>query len=81
MLNKEISRFIVVGSFTAVIYYGVLFVLVEFADAGVLFSSSTAYIGATMLNYKLHHAWTFEARVAHRVATVRYVVVYDWLYH
>ena len=75
MVNKQILRFIVVGSFTAVIYYGVLFVLVEFADAGVLFSSSAAYVSATMLNYKLHHAWTFEARVAHRVATVRYLVM------
>ncbi len=75
MLNKQVYRFALVGGLTAVIYYGVLFALVEFAGVGVLLSSSAAYIGATMLNYKLHHAWTFEARVPHSVATVRYVVM------
>ncbi len=75
MLSKQVFRFVVVGGLTAVIYYGVLFVLVEFVELGVLFSSSAAYIGATLLNYKLHHAWTFEARVPHSVATLRYVVM------
>lgn len=76
MLDKQrVLRFILVGGLTAVIYYGVLFALVEFFGAGVLFSSSAAYIVAITLNYKLHHAWTFEANVSHHVASFRYVVM------
>ncbi|MGI9292804.1 MAG: GtrA family protein [Pseudomonadales bacterium] len=74
-MNKQILRFILVGGLTAAIYYGVLYVLVEFVGVGVLLSSSAAYIGAIVLNYKLHHAWTFEAKVSHRVASFRYIVM------
>ncbi|MGI9285186.1 MAG: GtrA family protein [Pseudomonadales bacterium] len=73
--KQQILRFILVGGMTAVVYYGVLYTLVEFLGMAVLFSSSAAYIGAIILNYKLHHAWTFEARVSHNVATTRYLVM------
>lgn len=74
-MNSQLLRFVLVGGLTAAVYYGVLFVLVEFFAVGVLTASSSAYIGAIVLNYWLHHAWTFASQVPHQVATVRYIMM------
>ena len=55
------GRFAVVGVITAVLHYGVLYVLVQWASLGSTLASSLGFVVAVGFNYVMHYHWTFSA--------------------
>ena len=68
-------RFAGVGAVTAVIYYAVLYILVEYINISIVISSSLAYILAISFNYVMHYQWTFSSDIPHKVALLRFVIM------
>ncbi len=71
----KLGRYIVVGSIGALIYYGILWLLVEVAGIAVLVASSIGFILVLLENYVLHYFWTFDSSARHREALPRFVAM------
>ena len=73
--TKMLARFGVVGVITALVHYGLLFVLVEYLSLQTTIASSIGFLVAVVVNYLMHYSWTFAAPVSHGQAVWRYVVM------
>ena len=73
--TKMLARFGVVGVITALVHYGLLFVLVEYLSLQTTIASSIGFLVAVAVNYLMHYSWTFAAPVPHGQAMWRYVVM------
>lgn len=71
----RLVRFGLVGFITAVVHYGLLYLLVEYAGLQATLSSSLGFLVAVAVNYGMHYSWTFAAPVPHGRAVTRYIVM------
>lgn len=68
-------RYIVVGVLGTIIYYAVLWLLVEIAGVAVIIASGSAFIIVVLSNYFLHYLWTFGSSARHLEALPRFGVM------
>lgn len=62
---ERLVRYAAVGSAGAASFFVVLLLLVEVAGAGVMLSTSVAFVLVVLQNYVLHRGWTFESEAPH----------------
>ena len=72
---RRLIRFGTVGSLATVVYYGLLWVMVEIFSISILVASSAAFIFVTIENYILHYTWTFRSTNAHAEAFPRFLLM------
>ena len=72
---KLLGRFLFVGIVTALGYFSLLLLLVEYLGWPVPLASSIAYIIALVFNYLAHHHFTFTSSVDHKHSGWRYVIM------
>lgn len=70
-----LARFALVGLGGTVLYYVLLWSLVELGGVPVLGASTFAFVVVVAENYLLHRRWTFASRVPHRAALPRFVLL------
>lgn len=75
LFKLQSIRFILVGTATALIYYALLYVLVESYSSAIIVASSIAYVVAILFNYIMHYQWTFNSDSPHKVAIVRFILM------
>ena len=68
-------RFGIVGFVTFATFYTLVFVLVERVALDVLHATALSYIAAVLLNYGLHHGYTFAGATTHDYSVPRYLSV------
>ena len=68
------QRFLLVGGSTALLYFGLTFILVERLGLQITLSSTAAYILSICYNYLLHYHWTFSTKAAHGFVVVKYAL-------
>lgn len=71
----RLMRFGTVGVLATVVYYGLLWTMVELLAIPVLIATSAAFIFVTLENYILHYTWTFRSANAHTEALPRFLVM------
>ena len=71
----RLFRFGIVGGTTAALYYALLYVAVEWLEAGAVLSSAVVYLIVIALNYLMHYSWTFAVSSPHTTALKRYLVM------
>jgi putative flippase GtrA len=69
-----ILRFLVVGASTALLYFGLTFLLVEGLTLQTTLASTIAYIVTVCYNYLLHYHWTFVSDAPHGQVLVKYLL-------
>ena len=74
MTRFALLRFLLVGGCTALIYFGLTFVLVEVGAIGASIASSLAYLFSICFNYLLHYHWTFQTVDPHVQSMPRYAL-------
>ncbi len=74
-LVARLFRFGIVGGTTAALYYALLYVAVEWLEAGAVLSSAVVYLIVIALNYLMHYSWTFAVSSPHTTALKRYLVM------
>lgn len=61
--NKgQIARFSVVGFSSAVIDFGLLYILTDFFNLHYLLSATISFVMAATYNFSLNRTWTFKSR-------------------
>lgn len=68
-----LAKFGVVGVSGTVVYYTVLWTLVELLRVSVLVATSAAFLLVCVANYVFHNVWTFVSTNAHMVAFPRFL--------
>ncbi len=71
----RVWRYILVGILGAIVYYFLLWFLVEIANVAVLIASGAAFIVVVFENYLLHYLWTFCSSAHHTAALPRFAVM------
>lgn len=71
----RLTRFAVVGTLGTLVYYAVLWPLVEVASVPVMMSTSIAFLMVVVQNYLLHYRWTFRSAVPHTIAFRRFFLM------
>jgi putative flippase GtrA len=71
-LFQRALRFSVVGVTTALLYFALLFVVVEMLLVEPVTGSSIVYLIVIFANYLMHYSWTFAAASPHTTALKRY---------
>ena len=71
-LVENLWRYIVVGVLGTLVYYLLLWLLVEIARIPVLVASSLAFILVVLENYVLHYFWTFSSSAHHTKALPKF---------
>jgi putative flippase GtrA len=71
----RLLRFALVGLAGTVVYYALLWTLVEVAQVAVLASTCVAFLVVAAENYLLHRAWTFASAAPHRRALPSFVAL------
>ena len=71
----RLYRFAVVGTLGTLVYYAVLWPLVEVASVPVMLSTSIAFLMVVVQNYLLHYWWTFRSAVPHTTAFRRFFLM------
>jgi putative flippase GtrA len=75
MIDRSVVlRFLFVGGSTTILYFGLIFALVEGLALHTTVSSSVAYIVVGFYNYLLHYHWTFATDAPHGLALVKYLL-------
>lgn len=69
-----IFRFVFVGGTTALLYFGLTYVVVEGFSQQATIASSAAYLIAAGYNYLLHYHWTFATNAPHGEVLVKYLL-------
>jgi putative flippase GtrA len=72
---RRFIRFGTVGALATVVYYGLLWTMVEIFAISILVASSAAFIFVTIENYILHYTWTFRSSNAHAEAFPRFLLM------
>lgn len=74
--RAQVLRFAVVGVAGTLVYYALLWTLVEAARVSVMTSTSIAFLAVVAQNYVLHRLWTFRsATPTHRRALPRFLLM------
>ena len=71
-LLENLWRYVVVGILGTLVYYLVLWLLVEIVGIRVLIASSIAFILVVLENYVLHYFWTFSSSAHHMKALPKF---------
>lgn len=75
-LTETWWRFALVGALTAVLYYGLLLLAVEWLLLPATLASSVAYVIVVAFNYRMHYSWTFgQHETPHGRTLLRYLVM------
>jgi putative flippase GtrA len=72
--SYRIFKFGVVGTSAALLYFVLLYCMVEFANVPVMIATAIAYLIVSLQNYFLHHLWTFESEESHSAAFPKFIV-------
>ena len=72
---KRLVKFGFVGVLASIVFYLLLWVMVELLDIPVLIATSIAFILVIIENYILHHRWTFRSNKAHKKTFPRFVLM------
>jgi putative flippase GtrA len=72
---RRLIRFGMVGVLATVVYYGLLWTMVEIFSISILVATSVAFIFVTIENYILHYTWTFQSTNAHAKAFPRFLLM------
>lgn len=72
---ERLIKFGIVGVLVAMLYYLALWTMVELLTIPVLMASSIAFILVSVVNYILHHRWTFRSTNAHSSAFPRFALM------
>lgn len=70
-----VVRFVFVGSSTAAISLGLIYLLVEFGGMHTTPASFVAASTATVYNYFMHYHWTFSTDAPHGAVLVKYLAM------
>jgi putative flippase GtrA len=73
--DKRSVRFIVVGLLTAILYYAVFYLVVEFNILSISAASAFCYLLAIIFNYITHYTWTFGSSSSHFSVGPKYVAM------
>jgi putative flippase GtrA len=68
-------RFAVVGIVTAILYYALLLISVEWLGLHPTLASSLCYVIVVVFNYLMHYSWTYNLSADHTTAGVRYLLM------
>lgn len=71
----ELFKFGIVGGTGVVVYYAILWSLVEVLHIPVLLSTSMTYLAVTIQNYLLHFTWTFRSVRSHAASFPRFLLL------
>lgn len=72
---KRLIRFGIVGALATVVYYALLWTMVEVFSVPVLVASSLSFIFVTIENYLLHYTWSFRSSKSHTQAFPRFLAM------
>ena len=75
-LYRQFARFVTVGIVSAVMNYSIYSILLYFMQLKALIASASAFLGGTMLGYKLNSAWSFQTPSSHQGVFIKYLSVY-----
>lgn len=73
--RAQVQRFAVVGVAGTLVFYALLWTLVEAAHIAVMTSTSIAFLAVVAQNYVLHRLWTFRSATPHRRALPRFLLM------
>ncbi len=74
---RELSRFLVVGSWATIINYLLFYILFEILDINYLVSSAFGFIVGVFSGYSFNRKWTFKVKkYKKRSETISYFIVY-----
>jgi putative flippase GtrA len=73
--SSRLLRFVLVGGSSALLYFGLLFVLVEGLAVQVVLASTIVCVAAMCYNYLMHYHWTFASDAPHGMVLVRYLLM------
>ena len=68
-------RYLVIGGFSFVIDFGLLFLLHEVADWPIWLATAVAFLASFAFNYSLQKAFSFSSRAHHGRALAKYVAL------
>ena len=71
----QLLRYCGVGVTAAVLHFGVLAILVEFAGAAAVSASLIAFVAGGIASYGLNRRYTFNSERSHRAAAPRFVAI------
>lgn len=69
----RLFRFASVGLLGAIVYYSVLWTMVEMLVVPVLVATNIAFLLVTIENYVLHYKWTFVSSNRHAIVFPRFL--------
>lgn len=69
----RLARFGLVGAAGSVVYFALLWTLVEWVGLSVMASTSIAFVIVVLENYVLHRHWTFRSIAPHGQALPRFL--------
>lgn len=64
---RKIKRFIISGGIGTLTHFGILIFLTEYIGFTVMFSTTVAFIFASVVSFTLQKLWTFESYSLHTV--------------
>ena len=76
MIKKQITRFLIVGSFSTIINYSVFYALFKFIDINYLVSSSIGFVAGVICGYQLNKYWTFSVQNSEDNFLLKYFATY-----
>lgn len=58
---RKIKRFIIAGSIGAITHFSILILLAEYGGFSIIFSTTMAFLVASVVSFTLQKLWTFES--------------------
>lgn len=75
MFVMQFVRFVFVGIIVAIVHFIILFLFVEYANLGPIYSSSLGFAVSAIVNYLLNYHYTFHSKASHHKAIVRFFII------
>ena len=69
----RLVKFVIVGLTGAIVYFLLLWWMVELMTAPVLLATSLAFLFVAIENYALHYGWTFRSSNPHSIAFPKFL--------
>ncbi|WP_407080057.1 GtrA family protein [Candidatus Venteria ishoeyi] len=73
--KKQNLKFAVVGILTTIIYFSMLYCVIEYLRISIIIASSFSYILSIIFNYLSHYHWTFYTTSSHTTALSRFFIM------
>ncbi|MET0980486.1 MAG: GtrA family protein [Telluria sp.] len=74
-MTRSLARFALVGLAGSLVYFVLLWSMVDLLGWPVMLASSSAFLLVVVENYLLHRAWTFRSTAPHGQALPGFVLV------